>query len=168
MNPSACLVLEVLGCTPFERELKMFTQARGENLRPLEQAGTKIPLVELWKDDLAQHTPGVGIVERLFQAIADLDAGVVVLNRSQDQESIVLALFPDPPGLKEPDRVALDVFPLQRWDRDDGHLDATDLLELREELGEGLFRFRIDYVRKIIDPSLGLRQILGGKGSHRY
>ncbi len=72
--------------------------------------------------------------QRAFEAVADLDAHLVLVRRDQQQHAVVLVLLAKLPGAEELVGIGLDVAAFERIDRGDDKLDAGLLFEIGELL----------------------------------
>src|SRR5581483_4542232 len=114
----------------FDSDAFRFSYALAELLRGRQQ---RAPVVALTKNgpDAAQHASGVAVRDDRLQSIADFHAILTILDRQQDQETLVRAFFADSPFLEKAHRDIFDRLAFERIDGHDGELDARGALHVR-------------------------------------
>ena len=105
-------------------------------------------------------SPGVAVGNDRFQAVADLGALLVILNRQQQQKPFVLALFADAPLPVQAIGDVLDGLVFERIHQHDGDLHAGGLLEVGAVALQRLRAAGVQNVREIVDVAVRLE--LGG------
>ncbi len=66
---------------------------------PASRPFAVLALTELRQDRLADRLAGEAVGDESFEAVADLDPDLAVLDGDDDQESVVLAALADAPAL---------------------------------------------------------------------
>ena len=108
--------------------------------------------------DAAQNAAVETIGKDRLQAVAYFDAIVMILDREQQHDPLVLALLADAPLAEERVGDVFDRFAVERIDGDNRHLDAGGLFHAATigfQLGP---RLRIEHVREVADVALRLER----------
>src|SRR5438445_619997 len=93
------------------------------------------PLLQPPDDEpLDQEPPRRNIGERALEAVADLDAQVMVVLGNDEDRAVVDLLTPDLPGLGNADRELLDCLRVCRWHDQHGDLAALARFEVTQLL----------------------------------
>ena len=97
----------------------------------LDAAG-KIAGLEARHDGARDDDRRQRVGQRAFEAVADLDAHLVLVRRDQQQHAVVLLRLAELPDAEQLVGIGLDVAALQRLHRGDDELDAGLVFEVFE------------------------------------
>ena len=92
-------------------------------------AAGEIAAAKFRRDHLVDDAPRGDVGEAALEAVADLDAELVVVLGDHQQRAIVDLLAPDLPGFRDPDRILLDALRLRG--RHDQHRDLAALAQFQ-------------------------------------
>ncbi len=125
--------------------------------RAVDDAALEVARAELRKHLLLQDQAGKGVGQHWLQAIADLDADLVLGGDDDEQGAVVLALLADAPGAAELVAVVVDGVALQRGQGDHHHLATGPGLQVRQFLGDLLLGAGRQHMG-VIDHAAGQRR----------
>ncbi len=125
--------------------------------------GAVLPLLKL-RVHAAADVADLGVGEDAFEAVADLDAVLVVLDGEDKDDALVGGLGADLPGVFERGGPGVDVLAVQGFDGDDFDGGVGLGIDLPSEVFDVFLGGRVDDVGEVADVAGGLGQLVGRFG----
>src|SRR6266545_436157 len=94
-----------------------------DGVEPGRDAIADLALAEARRHRVAEYLARQRVREPGLEAVADLEAHLPVVEEDQEDDAVVEAFLADPPRLRQPNRVVLEAFALER--AEDGHDDLV-------------------------------------------
>ena len=114
----------------------------------IEVSGPKVGLHDVVGDSFR-----VGIGNRTFQAVTDLDSHLAVIAGDQEQDSVIELAPPELPGLCHAEAEIFEHLAFETGNGQDGHLSPGGFLQLLESCFDRGLGIRGEEVGEIVDSS---------------